>query len=116
MFFLFASSIYLDQKYQQYYSISLANVGLIIISIIYFKKLLNSNPDIDLKKSPTFLTAIGTFISSGISTPIFLFARHLKMVLDLNTYLLIASFAPLATIVLHSFMTYSFAILWNTKK
>jgi len=116
VFFLFVFSIYLDQKFQQYYSISLANVGLIIISIIYFKKLLNSNPDIDLKKSPTFLIAIGTFISSGISTPIFLFARHLKMALDLNTFLLVASIAPFATIILHSFITYSLAILWNTKK
>jgi hypothetical protein len=116
MFFLFAFSIYLDQKYQQYYSISLANVGLIIISIIYFKKLLNSNPDIDLKKSPTFLIAIGTFISSGISTPIFLFARHLKMALDSNTFLLIASIAPFATVILHSFITYSLSILWSTKK
>jgi hypothetical protein len=116
IFFLFAFSIYLDHKYQKYYSVSLANFGLIVISIIYLKKLLKSNPEIDLKKSPTFLIAIGTFISSGISMPIFLFARHLKMVLDLNTFLLVASFAPLATIVLHSFMTYSFAILWNTKK
>jgi hypothetical protein len=116
IFFLFVFSIYLDQKFQQYYSVSLANFGLIIISIIYFKKLLKSNPDIDLKKSPTFLIAIGTFISSGISMPIFLFARHLKMALDLNTFLLIASIAPFATIVLHSFITYSLAILWNTKK
>lgn len=116
MFFLFAFSIYLDQKYQQFYSISIANFGLIIISIIYFKNLLRSNPDIDLKKSPTFLIAIGTFISSGISMPIYLFARHLRMALDLNTFLLIASIAPFATIVLHSFITYSLAILWNTKK
>jgi hypothetical protein len=116
IFFLFAFSIYLDQKYQQFYSISIANFGLIVISIIYFKKLLRSNPDIDLKKSPTFLIAIGTFISSGISMPIYLFARHLKMALDLNTFLLIASIAPFATILLHSFITYSLAILWNTKK
>ena len=31
---LFAFSIYLDQKYQKYYSVSLANFGLIVISII----------------------------------------------------------------------------------
>lgn len=116
MILLFGFSIYIDHKFQQYYSISLANFGLIIISIIYFRKLLRSNPDIDLKKSPTFLIAIGTFISSGISMPIYLFARHLKMALDLNTFLLIASIAPFATIVLHSFITYSLAILWNTKK
>ena len=116
IFFLFAFSIYLDQKYQQFYSITIANFGLIISSIIYFKKLLKRNPDIDLKKSPTFLIAIGTFISSGISMPIYLFARHLKMTLDLNTFLFIASIAPFATIVLHSFITYSLAILWKTKK
>ena len=59
-----------------------ANLFLVILSLLYFRSLLNNVSVRDLKKDPGFWIVVGTLCGGGVSLPLFASIDHLSRVLE----------------------------------
>jgi len=60
----------------------IVNLFLVILSLLYFRSLLNNVSVRDLKKDPGFWIVVGTLFSTGVSLPLYASFEQLSMVLD----------------------------------
>jgi hypothetical protein len=109
LIFLFFSlivliSIYFDTLYHKYFTPSVGNLGLTIISAYYFVNLFKEKSVINLYKDPGFYIATGLFFSSIVMIPILLFFDYFRSHFGTNIFYLISSIAPISSLLLYGFL------------
>jgi hypothetical protein len=100
-----------DSDKFNYYTITVSNVGLIILVLIYYNNLFYGKKDITLNKSASFFLNTGVFISSGFSLPIYLFGKILESRLSSGTFYFVSILAPVSSIILYLFIIKSISCL-----
>lgn len=60
---------------------AVANFGLVIFCILYFVKLFNNSPDINIKNEPSFWIVTGVLFCMSISIPVMIFQNHFYSIL-----------------------------------
>jgi len=101
----------MDINYKTYYSASVTNILLILLSVIYYYNLLDYLPTLNLKVNPSFLFITGIFFGSSLLTPILLFGKYLRSILNIENYFLISIIAPFASIIMYLFFLKSILCL-----
>lgn len=97
-------SIYFDTLYHKYFTPSVVNLGLTIISGYYFINLFKEKSVINLYKDPGFYISTGIFLSSIIMIPILLFFDYFRSHFSSNIFYLISSIAPISSLLLYGFL------------
>lgn len=103
---------------KQFYSDSILDINIfatplfIILSILYFRDLLQNKPLINLTQSSSFWIVVGIFFWACVSFPIYSLHPHIKAhVTNKNIILEIFSISNMALIVMYLFFIKSFLCL-----
>lgn len=95
--------IFLDKLKSTQYSVTLSNLGLIIFCSIYFNSYMKAGFEKISNQKSVFYFISGIFFGSLMLLPVILFGYYLKSILSPNAFFLIATLAPISSIVMYSF-------------
>ena len=105
---------YIDYNNESFYSASFSNFSILLYSVIYFYILFNNEISIEHIPKYSFLIIVGIFISTSLIFPIMIFGKYLFETLNKAQYHLIASIAPIASLIFYLFIFKSILCLEKT--
>ncbi len=109
IFFLFFLSllifllIYEKLEKQNTFAFATANLGLTIFCIIYYYRLFNNLPIVNLKREPSFWIITGVFFCMSMHIPLISVSNYLYENISLSTSRLINSIAIFCYLIMHLF-------------
>ena len=93
-----------DFIFKSFYSASVANVSIIFHCVLLFNIIFKNELVNSLKNNFEFYTIIGIFLSTCLMTPIILFGKYFFNSINKDSYYLVASIAPISSLLFYLFI------------